>query len=172
VGRQTRFFVLPADYPPLAGELRSMGAVVIAQRAVSSTPSELDLAEVDGSIFARITQRRYLDDLRPDYVRNLDMWIFRMQDAALAELSLRQPRDGVLGASRLYYRAEEIPEPEFIVFVERVRRLLRRWCDRRDGLLVSPSVAELCDSGKLARIDQLESFRFTDQAFSNPGEMR
>jgi hypothetical protein len=168
VGRQTRFFALQADYPSLAGELRSMGAVVIARRATSSTPCELDLAQINGSVFACITQRRYLDDLRPDYVENLDLWLFRMQDAALAELSLQQPRDGILRASRLYYRAEEIPEPEFIVFVESVRRFLRRWCDRRDGLLVSPSVAALCESGELARVEQLESFRFAEAVFPGP----
>jgi hypothetical protein len=171
VGRQTRFFILPEDYPSLAVKLRSMGAVVIAQRATSSTPRELDLAQVAGSVFAGITQPRYLDDLRPDYVRKLDMWLFRMQDAALAELSLQQPRDGVLRASRLYYRAEEIPEPEFIIFVESVRRMLRRWSDRRGGLLVSPKVAALCDSGKLTRIEQLESFRFTDGVLPDPGEI-
>ena len=172
MGRQTRFFILPADYPSLAGELRSLGAVTIHVRTASSTPRELDLTHVTGSVFARITQLRYLDDLRPDYVRNLGMWLFRMQDAALAELCLHQPQARVLRASRQYYRAEEIPEPEFIVFVESVRRLLRRWCDRRDGLLVSPKVAALCDSGELARIEQLESFRFTDEALPDAGGMK
>jgi hypothetical protein len=81
-------------------------------------------------------------------------------------------RDGVLRASRIYYQAEEIPEPEFIVFVESVRRFLRRWCDRRNGLLVSPNVAALCDSGKLVPIEQRESFRFADGVLPDPDEIK
>lgn len=73
---------------------------------------------------------------------------------------MRQPHEGVLRPSRVYFDPRAVFEfelydkpQEFIAFAEKVRRWLRRWCKEREDLLLTPSLAARFDRGELVRKD-------------------
>lgn len=59
---------------------------------------------------------------------------------------------------RVYYDPRAVVEseyrdkpPELIAFAEQVRRWLRRWCKKREDLLLAPSLAARFDRGEIVR---------------------
>lgn len=161
VGRQTRFYTHPDDYAGLAAGLASLGAVSIDDRTPTGDPIVRDIATLD-SISLFVTRREDLDSLRPRYSDHQRTWFYSVSDDPLVELHQRGPREGILRPGRVYFdpRAlagdevdlhfQEKP-PEFIAFAERVRRWIRRWCQKREDLLLAPSLAARFDRGEILR---------------------
>jgi hypothetical protein len=161
VGRQTVFFSHPDDYAALAKGLHERGAVIIAEKSPIRDPVIYNLSEASGFVSAYFTHWRFLPTLQPRYVENLQMWLYSSRYGPLIELFLRQPRDGVLEHGRVYFETRFVVEDEyvehsaeFVAFAEQARGWIRRWCKRRDGLLLTPSLAILFDRGDVLPADK------------------
>jgi hypothetical protein len=80
----------------------------------------------------------------------------------LIELHLRPPRAGILRPCRVYFQPQTMADDEsglhlrdqpreFIAFTEGVRRWIRRWCERREDLLLAPSLVAHFERGEFLR---------------------
>lgn len=160
MGRQTRFYAHPDDYAGMAEGLRSQEAVVIDRRSSTGEPVIRDITDAHGSIDVFLTHRRYLRALHPRYSEHQKTWIYSVLDDPLVELDVPRPHEGVLRPGRVYFNPRTVFESElydkpqeFIAFAEQVRRWLRRWCKKREELLLAPSLVARFDRGELARKD-------------------
>jgi hypothetical protein len=172
MGRQTRFYVDPGDYAALAAGLLSLGAVLLSRRSPTPEARIADPGDPAVPVNVLVTLPRFLAELRPRYSHHQGAWLFNEQDDPVVELHLWPPREGVLWPGRVYFTTRSLEgdevdlrfedkSPEFVAFAERLRRFVRRWCEKRDGLLVSPSLAARYDSGKVVR-HGLEGLRLQD----------
>ncbi len=160
MGRQTRFYAHPDDYAGMAEGLRLQGAVVIDHRSSTGEPVIRDIADAHGSIDVFLTHWRYLRALHPRYSEHQQTWFYNVSDDPLVELHVWQPHEGILRPGRVYFNPRAVFEfefydkpQEFIAFAEKVRRWLRRWCKKREDLLLAPSLAARFDRGELVRKD-------------------
>ncbi len=161
MGRQTRFYAHPEDYGALAAGLDSLGAVAIDDRTPTGDPIVRDIADLD-HIWLFVTRPEYLSALHPHYSDHQHAWFYSASDDPLIELHLRRPREGIMLPGRMYFEPRalagdevdlhfEDKPPEFVAFAERVRRWIRRWCRKREDLLLAPSLAARFDRGLIAR---------------------
>ena len=161
MGRQTRFYAHPDDYPALAAGLRSLGAVAIDERTPTGDPIIREIADLD-SIWLFVVRQDDLANLHPRYSDHQQTWFYSSSDDPLIELHLMPPREGIMRPGRAYYQPQRVvgdegglrfdDEPrEFDTFAERVRRWIRRWCQKREDLLLAPSLAARFDRGEIAR---------------------
>lgn len=161
MGRQTRFYAHPDDYAALGAGLEKFGAVSIDGRTPTGEPVVRDIASLD-SLWVLVTRQDYLVALRPRYSDHQRAWLYSVSDDLVIEMHQGRPRDGILRPGRVYFtpkalagdetdlRLEDKP-PEFVAFAERWRRWIRRWCQKREDLLLSPSLAARYDRGELVR---------------------
>jgi hypothetical protein len=161
LGRQTRFYAHPDDYPALATGLRSLGAVAIDERTSTGQPVIQDIASLD-SIWLFLVRQDDLANLHPRYSDHQQAWLYSSSGDPLVELHLMPPKEGILRPGRAYYQPQRVADdegdprfedkpPEFAAFAERVRQWVRRWCQRREDLLLAPSLAARFDRGGIAR---------------------
>lgn len=165
MGRQTRFYAHPDDYGKLATGLRSLGAIVLNDRHSAGAPEIKDIADTDSSINFYLTLEHFLAELRARYTLH-PSWPYNVSDDPLVKLHAWRPQNGVLRSGRVYYDARKVVDlefrdkpPEFVVFAERVRRWIRQWCQKREDLLLAPSLAARFDRAEIHRIgdqDELE----------------
>jgi hypothetical protein len=162
MGRQTQFYAHPDDYPGLAEGLRSLGAIVIDERSPTAEPVIRDIADTLGSVRVLLALPECLSGLRPRYSVQEEAWRFSESDDPLVQLSVWWPDQGILRPGRVYFTTRSLEgdegdlrfedkAAEFVAFAERVRRWIRRWCQKREDLLLAPSLAVRFDRGELVR---------------------
>jgi hypothetical protein len=161
MGRQTEFYAHPDDYGALEEGLHSHSAVAIGRRSPTNEPVIRSFVQEHGSVDVLLTHWRYLGALHPRYSEHQETWICSVSDDPLVELDMLQPRKGTWRPGRIYYIPRELVESEyqdkpseFIAFAEQIRRWLRRWCQRREGLLMTPSLAARFDRGEVGKGNQ------------------
>lgn len=164
MGRQFGFYAHPDDYGELATGLGSLGAVAIGRRSPNGLPMIRDIADPGRDVNAFLTRPEYFSELHSRSPGTSDEWLCSIFDDCLIELSIWLPRDGLVRPGRVYYiprylvESEEYDKPpEFIEFAEQVRKWLRRWCKKREGLWLSPVLAARFDNGQLIRKGPLEA---------------
>jgi hypothetical protein len=162
MGRQTRFYAHPDDFAGLAEGLRSLGAAVIDERSPTAEPVIRNIADSRDSIRVLLTLPEYLSGLRPRYLAHQQAWRFSESDDPLVQLSVWQPHQEILRPGRVYFTTRSLEgdegdlcfedkPAEFVAFAERVRLWIRRWCQKREDLLLSPSLAARFDRGEIVR---------------------
>ncbi len=157
MGRQTRFYAHPDDYAGLLSGLRSVGAMAIAHKHLAGEPQVVELADVNGSLDLYLIQPEYLEELRATYTAHPN-WHLSVSDDSLVELRAWRPHSGVMRPGRVYFQVrgtkdfEFVDKPaEFVAFAEMARRWIRRWCQKREDLLLAPSLAARFDRGQVVR---------------------
>jgi hypothetical protein len=161
MGRQTRFYAHPDDYGALAAGLDKLGAVSIDDQTPTGEPIIRDIASLQ-SIWLLLTRPEFLASLHPRYSDQQHTWFYSVSDDPLVELHMGRPHAGILRPGRVYFTGRALAgddadlhyrdkSSEFVAFAERVRRWIRRWCQKRQDLLLAPSLAARFDRGELAR---------------------
>jgi hypothetical protein len=130
------------------------------ERTLTGQPVIRDIASLP-SIWLFIVRQDDLANLRPRYSDHQQTWFYSSSDDTLIELHLMPPQEGILRPGRVYYRPNRLANDEgdlrfedkpqeFVAFAERVRRWIRRWCQKREDLLLAPSLAARFDRGEIA----------------------
>lgn len=156
IGRQFRWYVLPADIDEIWRKVSNLGGVPLATSSESQVPVRLRRDQiVSGTMFV-VVPNAMLKTVKLKQPRPTGLFVINTSDDPVVEVKVSPLSGRELASGRLYFvpnsSADQKPTPkasEVQQFASALLSWARSWTTQQDGRHLAPSAAEALHRGAI-----------------------